>query len=86
MAPILPVSGTRLEREARRAAEIDASNRATTRSTRRVLVECVLLVFLGTPFYAWSWHVTDPDMAAVWTALGSAITFAFTRSRWARDR
>ena len=82
VTPILPISSTRRSREARRAAEIDASNRVTTRSTRRVLVECVLLVFLGTPFYAWSWHVTDPEMAAVWTALGSAITFAGPFFRW----
>ena len=82
MDPILPVSNARSGREARRAAEIDESNRVTTRSTRRLLVECVLIVFLGTPFYAWSWHVTDPDEAAVWTALGSAITFAGPFFRW----
>ena len=61
---------------------MDEANRAATRSTRRVLVDCVVLVFMGTLFYAWSWYVTDPDMAAVWTALGFAVTLAGPLFRW----
>ena len=80
--PILELSAARRGREARRAAEIDAAERLARRTTRRVVVECVALVFLGTPLYAWSWHLTDPDRARIWTELGFAVTLAGPFFRW----
>ena len=74
--PILPISQSRRGREARRAAEVDAAENVSSRANRRMIVECAALTLLGTPFYAWSWHVTDPDRAAIWTALGFAISYA----------
>jgi hypothetical protein len=79
---LLDVSAARREREARRAVEIDESNRLTERAGRRALAECIGLAFLGVPFYAWSWHVENPDQARVWSALGFAITYAGPFFRW----
>lgn len=80
--PILPVSQARRGREARRAAEIDAAEKLGRRTSLRVIVECVALTLLGTPFYAWSWHLTDPDRAAIWAALGFAVSYAGPFFRW----
>lgn len=80
--PILPISSSRRGREARRAAEIDAAENASRRTDRRVIVECAALTLLGTPFYAWSWHVTDSGHAAIWTALGFAVSYAGPFFRW----
>ena len=62
--------------------EVDAAENLSRRTNRRVIVECVLLTLLGTPFYAWSWHVTDPDRAAIWTAAGFAVSYAGPFFRW----
>ena len=80
--PILPISEARQGREARRAAEIDAAEQVWRRTSRRVIAECIALTLLGTPFYAWSWHLTDPDRAAIWTALGFAVSYAGPFFRW----
>ena len=80
--PILPMSTARREREARRAAEVDEAENISRRTNRRVMVECTALTLLGTPFYAWSWHLTDPDRAAIWTALGFAVSYAGPFFRW----
>jgi hypothetical protein len=79
---LLDVASSRRDREARRAGEIEASNRYSERRGRRVLIECIALAFLGVPFYAWSWHVSDPDVARVWSALGFAISYAAPFFRW----
>ena len=80
--PILPIPQSRRGREARRAAEVDAAENFSRRTNRRVMVECVALTLLGTPFYAWSWHGTDPDRAAIWTAAGFAVSYAGPFFRW----
>ena len=80
--PILPISESRRGREARRAAEVDAAENLSRRTNRLVIVECVLLTLLGTPFYAWSWHVIAPDRAAIWTAAGFAVSYAGPFFRW----
>jgi len=79
---LLDVASSRRAREARRAEEIEASNRYSERKGRRVLAHCIALAFLGVPFYAWSWHVSDPERAQVWSALGFAISYAAPFFRW----
>ena len=80
--PILPITQARRVREARRAAEVDAAETSTRRKNRRVMVECVALTLLGTPFYAWSWHVTESGRADIWMALGFAVSYAGPFFRW----
>ena len=79
---LLDVPPARREREARRAGEVEHGNQVSERAARRVIAECIGLAFLGVPFYAWSWHVADPDRAQVWSALGFAISYAAPFFRW----
>ena len=81
-ASLLDVSSARRARESRRALEIEKGNRWAERTGRRVLAECIVLAFLGVPFYAWSWHIDDPDRAQVWSALGFATSYAAPFFRW----
>lgn len=79
---LLDVSASRRQREQRRAEEVDALDRAAVRRDRGVLVQCIALAFAGVPFYAWSWHVSDPGLAQVWSALGFAVSYAAPFFRW----
>ena len=79
---LLDVGSSRRDREARRAGEIEASNRYSERRGRRVLIECIALAFLGVPFYAWSWHLTDPRQVNLVVAGGFFISYALPYFRW----
>lgn len=79
---LLNVAADRRAREERRAIEIETLNRASDRRDRWVLAQCIALAFLGVPFYAWSWHVVDPDRARIWAALGFAVSYAAPFFRW----
>jgi hypothetical protein len=40
------------------------------------------LSFAGVPFYAWSWHLTDPREVNVFVAGGFFISYALPFFRW----
>ena len=82
MSRLLHLSAERRAREERRALETETLGRAADRRDRRVFAECIALVLLGVPFYAWSWNTDDPNHAQIRAALGFAVSYAAPFFRW----
>lgn len=79
---LLDLSPERRAMEARRAQEYEESVRAADHARRRVLWQCVALTFAGVPFYAWSWHLTDPRQSELTVATAFLISYAAPFFRW----
>lgn len=80
--PLLELDPDRVATEARRAREREAAEQTIERTRRRVLWQCVALSFVGVPFYAWSWHLTDPRSVNLSVACGFFISYALPFFRW----
>ena len=63
--PLLEVSEPQQAREARQARERELQEIDWRRSVRRMLIQCVFLMFLGVPLYALAWNVVDPVQTRV---------------------
>jgi len=80
--PLLELSAKQAEVERRRALEKDAAERRFEQRRRRVLWQCAALLFIGVPFYGYSWHLTDPREAELPAALGFLLSYAGPFFRW----
>jgi len=81
-APLLDLDPDRIATEARRAREKEAADQAFEQTRHRMLWQCVALSFAGVPFYAWSWHLTDPREVNLFVAAGFFISYALPFFRW----
>ena len=79
--PLVDVPEPRRQREARRARERDLQQTAWEKTVRRMLLQCVLLMFLGAPVYALAWHVTDPAQAQVVEATAFVVSYVLPLAR-----
>ena len=80
--PLLELDPQRIATETRRAREKEEAEAAVERTRRRMLWQCVALSFAGVPFYAWSWHLTDPREVNLFVAAGFFISYALPFFRW----
>jgi len=81
-SPLLDLDPDRIATEERRAREKEEADRAFGRTRNRMLWQCVALGFAGVPFYAWSWHLTDPREVNLSVAAGFFISYALPFFRW----
>ena len=81
-SPLLGLDPGRIATEARRAGEKEAAEQAFERAKRRMFRQCIALSFAGVPFYAWSWHLTDPRAVNLFVAAGFFISYALPFFRW----
>jgi hypothetical protein len=81
-SPLLGLDPDRIATEERRAREKEAAAQAFERTRSRVFWQCVALGFAGVPFYAWSWHLTDPRDVNLSVAAGFFISYALPFFRW----
>ena len=79
---LLDLDPDRIATEARRAREKEVAEQAFERTRRRMLWQCVALSFAGVPFYAWSWHLTEPREVNLFVAAGFFISYALPFFRW----
>lgn len=79
---LVRLSPERLDRERRRAEDIEAQQRAYEGRRGRVLWQCAGLTFTGVPVYAWSWHLTDPSYSQIAVALALFLSYAAPFLRW----
>lgn len=80
--PLLGLGPDRIATETRRARDKEAAERALDLGRQRVFWQCVALSFAGVPFYAWSWHLTDPRQVNLAVAVGFFISYALPYFRW----
>jgi hypothetical protein len=45
------------------------------KSVRHMLLQCVLLMFLGTPLYALAWRLTDLEQAHIVVATAFVVSY-----------
>jgi hypothetical protein len=80
--PLLKLEPDRIATEERRAREKEVAEQAFERARHRMLWQCVALSFAGVPFYAWSWHLTEPREVNLFVATGFVISYALPFFRW----
>ncbi len=73
--PLLEISEPQQAREVRQARERELQETDWRRSVRRMLLQCVLLMFLGVPLYALGWSVADPVEARVIATGGFVVSY-----------
>ena len=80
-ARLLDVSASQRHRESRHAQAREMQEAAWCKSVRHMLLQCVLLMFLGTPLYALAWHLTDPAQAHIVVAAAFVLSYVAPLAR-----
>jgi hypothetical protein len=68
-------------RESRHARETELQVAAWQKSVRRMLLQCVFLMFLGAPLYALAWHLTDPAQSELVVAGAFVVSYVAPLAR-----
>jgi len=79
--PLVEVSEAQRQRESRQVHARDLQAAAWQKQVRRMLLQCVLLTFLGVPLYAVAWHLTDPDQAQLVVAAAFVVSYVVPLGR-----
>lgn len=79
--PLVDVPESQRIRESRHARETELQVAAWQKSVRRMLLQCVFLMFLGAPLYALAWHLTDPAQSELVVAGAFVVSYVAPLAR-----
>jgi len=80
-SPLIDVPESQRQRESRHARQGELQVAAWQKAVRRMLLQCVLLMFLGAPLYALAWHLTDPATSQLVVAAAFVVSYVAPLAR-----